>query len=51
METPNTASLAGWMRDRLGSERPQLVRSFRTFNANSPAFRAESESQEGASDE
>ena len=23
MESPNTASLAGWMRDRLGSERPQ----------------------------
>jgi sulfhydrogenase subunit delta len=51
MESPNTGSLAGWMRNRLGSERPQLARSFRTFNANSPAFRAESESQEEAAGE
>jgi hypothetical protein len=46
METPNTPSLAGWMRDSLGSGEADLVRSFRTFNAASPAFRAESESHE-----
>jgi sulfhydrogenase subunit delta len=46
MESPNTPSLAGWMRDSLGSGEPDLVRSFRTFNAASPAFRAESESHE-----
>ena len=50
METPNTASLAGWMRDSLGATRPELVRSFRSFNAARPAFRAESEAQEEAPD-
>jgi sulfhydrogenase subunit delta len=51
MESPNTASLAGWMRDSLGSNRPELVHAFRNFNAARPAFRAESEAQEeGAED-
>jgi len=43
MESPNTASLAGWMRDSLGSTEPELLRSFRNFNAAKPAFKAESE--------
>ncbi len=46
MESPNTRSLAGWMRDSLGSSEPDLLRSFRNFNAAKPAFRAESEAHE-----
>ncbi len=46
METPNTASLAGWMRDPLGSGEPDLLRSFRTFYAASPAFEAESRARD-----
>jgi len=45
METPNTASLAHWW-GRLGVQEDGLVRAFRTFNANAPAFRAESEKHE-----
>jgi sulfhydrogenase subunit delta len=45
METPNTASLSGWMRG-LGAESPDLVRAYRSFNANAPAFRAASEASE-----
>ena len=46
METPNTESLAGWMREPLGSKRRDLVRRFRTFYAASPPFDAESRAQE-----
>jgi coenzyme F420-reducing hydrogenase gamma subunit len=46
MESPNTASLAGWLRDSLGSSSPDLVRAFRSFNAARAPFRAESEAQE-----
>jgi hypothetical protein len=46
MESPNTRSLAGWMRDSLGSAEPELVREFRTFYAAKPAFRTESEAHE-----
>jgi coenzyme F420-reducing hydrogenase gamma subunit len=42
METPNTASLSGWMRG-LGAETPDLIDAYRSFNANAPAFRAASE--------
>jgi sulfhydrogenase subunit delta len=45
METPNTASLSGWMRG-LGAETPDLIRAYRNFNANAPAFRAASEAEE-----
>lgn len=45
METPNTASLSGWWQ-RLGVSEQNLVRVFRTYNANAPAFRAESEAHE-----
>jgi coenzyme F420-reducing hydrogenase gamma subunit len=45
MESPNTASLAGAFR-AAGQSRIDLVRAFRTFNANAPAFRLESEAQE-----
>jgi Coenzyme F420-reducing hydrogenase, gamma subunit len=46
METPNTPSLAGWMRDSLGSSEPDLLQSFRSFYAAKPAFRSESEAHE-----
>jgi len=42
METPNTASLSAWTRG-LGAETPDLIRAYRSFNANAPAFRAASE--------
>ena len=37
MEAPNTASLAQAVRAALGTTRQDLVRVFRTFNANAPA--------------
>jgi coenzyme F420-reducing hydrogenase gamma subunit len=45
METPNTASLSGWLA-RQGTEDVDLVRMYRTFNTNAEAFRQESESHE-----
>jgi coenzyme F420-reducing hydrogenase gamma subunit len=45
METPNTASLAHRC-SALGASATQIVRVFRTFNANAPAFRKESEAHE-----
>ena len=45
METPNTASLARAWR-AAGAPREQVVRVYRNFNANAPAFRLESEAQE-----
>lgn len=50
MESPNTASLAGWMQDRLGAADPELVRRFRSFYGAHPAFRSESESHEKRED-
>ena len=45
METPNTVALARrW--SELGSSEAELVRVFRTFNANAEPFRKESESHE-----
>jgi len=38
METPNTASLSRQLRS-LGMSDPELVRVFRTFNANAAAFK------------
>jgi sulfhydrogenase subunit delta len=46
METPNTASLSAWTRG-LGAETSDLIRAYRSFNANAPAFRAASELEEG----
>jgi hypothetical protein len=45
METPNTASLARAFK-AAGVERRDLLRVFRTFNANAPAFRDESKKHE-----
>lgn len=45
VETPNTASLSGWIKD-LGMSDENIVRVFRTFNANAPAFREESTAHE-----
>ncbi len=41
MESPNTASVAARLRE-LGLDDPGLLRVFRTYNANAPAFREES---------
>lgn len=45
MQTPNTASLSGWLR-ALGADEVDLVRAYRTFYANAAPFRAESEAHE-----
>jgi hypothetical protein len=45
METPNTAALARRCSE-LGSSEPELVRVFRSFNANAASFRKESEAHE-----
>jgi coenzyme F420-reducing hydrogenase gamma subunit len=45
METPNTASLSGWL-GRLGADDADLIRAYRTYNANAPAFREQSEAHE-----
>jgi hypothetical protein len=42
MESPNTGALTAWMR-KLDLDDVDLVRVYRTFNANAPAFRRESE--------
>jgi hypothetical protein len=42
MEAPNTESLARAFA-AAGQSKQDLLRVFRTFNANAPAFRAESE--------
>jgi coenzyme F420-reducing hydrogenase gamma subunit len=44
-ETPNTTSLSRWW-SRLGVGEPDLVRIFRSFNANAEAFRKESEAHD-----
>ncbi|HUI43969.1 MAG TPA: oxidoreductase [Terriglobia bacterium] len=44
-ETPNTGSLSAWWA-RLGVKEVDLVRAFRSFNANAEAFRRESEAHE-----
>lgn len=46
METPNTTSLAGWWQE-LGVSDANLVRAFRTFNANAAEFKQESRRHEG----
>ncbi len=42
METPNPASLTSWFQRKLNVEQDELVRVYRTFNANAPAFKRES---------
>ena len=46
-ETPNTSSLSSWLRDKLEVQEPDIMRLFRTFNANAEPFRKESEAHEG----
>lgn len=46
METPNTSSLAGWMRG-LGVSDDELQRMFRTYNAEAPEFRQQGDRQGG----
>jgi len=45
METPNPVSLSAWLKD-LGMDDLALERIYRTFNADAPAFREESERHE-----
>ncbi len=45
METPNTASLAAWFA-KLGTDRVDVLRKFRTFYAGKDAYRKESERHE-----
>lgn len=45
METPNTASLAAWF-GKLGADRADIVRKFRSFYAGKDAYRKESEFHE-----
>ncbi len=45
MATPNTHSLADWLTG-LGMSSPDVHRVFRTFNADAPAFREESDRHE-----
>ena len=45
-ESPNTASLSSWLNEELEVDHPDLVRLFRTFNADAPAFRRESRRHE-----
>jgi coenzyme F420-reducing hydrogenase gamma subunit len=42
-ETPQTESLGKWCRSQLKMTQPELLRIFRTFNADAEAFRKESE--------
>ena len=46
METPNTSSLAAWMR-ALGVSADELRRMFRTYNADEPEFRQEGDRHGG----
>ncbi|MBM3579068.1 MAG: oxidoreductase [Alphaproteobacteria bacterium] len=48
METPNAPALSVWLQ-ALGLSAETLKRVYRTFNANAPAFRLESERHESAS--
>jgi coenzyme F420-reducing hydrogenase gamma subunit len=47
-ETPNTAALAAWWHE-LGASDRDVLRAFRTFNAETEPFRRESEAHERAS--
>jgi len=40
------AALAAWFSQRLGMSEPNLMRAFRAFYANAPAFRQESEAHD-----
>ncbi len=47
MESPNTGSMTAWL-GRLGMRDDDVVRVYRTFNANAPEFREESESHDAS---
>ncbi len=48
--TPNTAALADWLKDRSGLSDQKLVAMFRSFNANADAFKTESLRHENQND-
>ena len=45
-ESPNPASLSDWLEDQLDVDHQDLLRLYRTFNADAPAFRTESRRHE-----
>jgi coenzyme F420-reducing hydrogenase gamma subunit len=45
-EHPNTSSLSNWWNEKLGVQPVDLVRAFRSYNAQADAFRVESETHE-----
>jgi hypothetical protein len=45
-ETPNTVALSAWWQSQLGVLPVDLVRAFRSFNAEAEPFRRESEAHE-----
>lgn len=46
-ETPNTKSLARWMKKEQGLSKQNVRDQFRSYNANADAFRKESEAHDG----
>jgi sulfhydrogenase subunit delta len=51
MEDPDPHALSVWLEGRFGLTHPDLLRLYRTFNADAPAFRRESRRHEDASRE
>ncbi|MCA9431077.1 MAG: oxidoreductase, partial [Candidatus Omnitrophica bacterium] len=45
-EEANAESLSGWFQDRFGMTDPEIVRTFRGFNAYAEPFRKESEAHD-----
>lgn len=45
-EMPNTESLSAWLEEHQGKNHDELLRAFRSFNANAPEFRKESEAHD-----
>lgn len=45
-ESPNPSALSDRLEDRFGVDHPELLRLYRTFNADAPAFRSESRRHE-----
>ena len=45
-ESPNPRSLSDWLEEQFGVDHPELLRLYRTFNADAPAFRSESRRHE-----
>ena len=46
-ETPNTASLSAWWKEKFGLDDGEIARMFKTYNAGAPEFAAEAEKHAG----